>query len=98
MNPTEKNICDEILNRYNESVRMNQIWLELIWWNNKSSKFIELERSWLYRKEYKILDYLDGRKNLIDIPRFCSETGYKIDKKRMKWYLKNKLWQKQENK
>jgi len=80
MNPTELEIYNEILERVCKTKRMNNSWLELIWWSKKSSEFSKLERSGLYKKEYNVLDYLDARRNLIEIPNFCKHTGKKVNK------------------
>ena len=80
----ERELYDEIIVRFNHIKDMNKAWLQTIWWNKKSSQFLKLKESWLYRKEYDLLDYIDWRKNLIHIPNYCEFSWQKISKKRIK--------------
>ena len=84
MNPTELEIYNKILERISHTNMINNAWLKKIWWDKESFEFAAIQRSWLYQDEYKPLDYLDGRKNLIEIPNFCKHTGEKVDKKKIK--------------
>ena len=92
MTQKERQIADEIIERIRHTERMNESWLETIWGNKKSSAFIKLVNVWLYRKEYSITDYFDGRKNLIHFPKYCEYTGKKIDKKLIRKSVEQRLW------
>lgn len=89
MNKSEEEIYTTIIENIEYNKRMNEVWLKTIWWNKNSSMFIKLQEVWLYRKEYTYLDYLDWRKNLIEIPSFCKYTWEKIDKNKIKKELTN---------
>lgn len=89
MNKSEEELYYQIIENIDYNKRMNKCWLYTIGWNKKSSDFIKLQECWLYRKEYTYLDYLDWRKNLIEIPNFCKYSWKKISKEKIKQQLNN---------
>lgn len=95
MNPREQKICDEIIKRCSESKQSNIDTVEHIerikidmmrYWLEDNWRCDDLKKM-LWKIEYKHTDYLDKRKNLIDIPKYCDETWEKVEVKKIKEYL-----------
>ena len=81
MNTTEQKIYEDIIERYEYRKRMNNSWRKQA---KSDFDILALERAWLICEEIPLLSYLDGRRNLVDIPNYCSDTWEKIDIKRIK--------------
>ena len=91
MNKTEQIIYEAVIKEFEHRRFMNNAWLKQIWWNKRSSDFIKLKEVWLYREEIPLLDYLDWRRNIIEIPNFCKFTWEKVSKQKIKKELKKHL-------
>jgi len=86
MNSKEKKIYDEIIRAYNGIRCSNKYLLEVIertkeqqkgmWITYDPKHIMSIMRS----KEYKLTDYIDRRRNLINIPNYCQITWEKVDK------------------
>ncbi len=82
MNEKELEICNDILKRVKDNKSQNEYLLTIYKWDiNKYNKSI------LKNKEYNPLDYLDRRRNLIEIPNYCDKTWESINIKIMREYL-----------
>ena len=82
MNNREKEIYDEIVSIYSTNVNR--------WFYNAYYLTKIAEATWedlmilAINNCYKILDYIDGRKNLIYIPNYDEDTWEKVNKKNIK--------------
>lgn len=86
MNRSEYEIYNEIIKREEDNKRWNEYLLSLYKWN-----IDKLKASVLYNTEYTYLDYLDWRKNLIEIPNYCKYNWKKVSKQKIKNNLLLKL-------
>lgn len=89
MNKSEQEIYEEIIKLVEDNNRLYDYTLNIYKWDEEKFK-----KSCMYTTKKTYLDYLDWRKNLIQIDNFCKYTGEKINKKRIKEYLFNyfELW------
>ncbi len=91
MNKKEKEIYDRIINLCNDKKERNDYVISLIaelkikpWNEDLTEKNYKENVEFFCEKEYKLIDYLDKRMNLMRIPNYCEDTWEKIDRKRIK--------------
>ena len=82
----EEEIYNEIIKRFQDIKSGNEYLLSVYKWDKEKCL-----ASPIYGKEYKLLDYLDWRKNLIHIPLYCEYTWKKISKANIKKRLQEYL-------
>ena len=86
MNSREKKIYDEIIITYNDIRSGNKYLLEVIERTKEQQKRMWITydpkhiMSIMRYKEYELTDYIDRRRNLMNIPNYCQITWEKVDR------------------